>query len=387
MHDSSTWRMKSLILTILYLFKDTLHRWKERPSSTLSRVFVVFFLSLCALSFLANYVLSTKLIERKIRDNGGDTIILRDIDKNAPDKTRLVREGIHTLCEKSKLFIINELPQFVEVGNKRLPVAEYSDKDLRELQDLPLSRHPYLIVLPQSSSIPEGLVSFSISGYNQTLPAIKLPLDHVLNRLKFYEHGIALIPEGASGLSPSMMTPTIIISVEDMSYANIAHIHNTLANIIRMDKTLTILSSTKELLSELNIIMGNQTECRAGFSIGIAIIVGILLTTLSSMEFRENEYVYTLLKSFGVHPIFLLMTFIVENLFLIGLSFAASIYFFLEAQKIILGEFFKLKNASLSFADIQGDVLLLGSSLVLCVLISSIPIAFSAYREIGRVLK
>lgn len=46
--------MKSLILTCLYLFKDTLHRWKERPASPLSRILVAFFLSLCALSFLAN---------------------------------------------------------------------------------------------------------------------------------------------------------------------------------------------------------------------------------------------------------------------------------------------------------------------------------------------
>ena len=43
--------MKSLILISLYLFKDTLHRWKERPASPLSRVLVAFFLSLCALSF------------------------------------------------------------------------------------------------------------------------------------------------------------------------------------------------------------------------------------------------------------------------------------------------------------------------------------------------
>ena len=386
MHASSTWLMKSLILTVLYLFKDTLHRWRERPSSALSRIFVVFFLSLCAMSFLANYVLSTQLIERKIRDNGGDTIVMRSIDKNGPDRTRLIRENIQKLCE-SNLFIVNELPEHALIGNKRIPIAEYSTRNLNGMQDLPLGTHPYLIALPQDSSIGEGLVSFNISGYTYTMPAIKIPPDHVLNRLKFYANGLVLVPEGSAGIDRLMTTSIVIVSVKEMTYANISKIHDTLDNIIRMDKSMAFISSTKQLLSELNIIMGNQTECRAGFSIGIAIIVGILLTTLSSMEFRENEYVYTLLKSFGVHPMLLLMTFIFENLFLIGISFVAAIYFFLESQKIILGEFFKLKNASLNFGDIEGDVLLLGTSLVLCVLASSIPIAVSAYREIGRVLK
>ena len=44
--------MKSLILTILYLAKDTLHRWCARISSPVARVLVVFFLTLAALACL-----------------------------------------------------------------------------------------------------------------------------------------------------------------------------------------------------------------------------------------------------------------------------------------------------------------------------------------------
>lgn len=88
--------MKSLILISLYLFKDTLHRWKERPASPLSRVLVAFFLSLCALSFLANYVLSSKMLHDEIRKNGADLITVFDT----------VREG-----EASKRSLLqHELP-------------------------------------------------------------------------------------------------------------------------------------------------------------------------------------------------------------------------------------------------------------------------------------
>lgn len=66
--------MKSLILTFLYLAKDTLHRWLTRLSSPLARVLVVFFLSLCALCFLGSYVISTKVVRDRIVTRGGDLV-------------------------------------------------------------------------------------------------------------------------------------------------------------------------------------------------------------------------------------------------------------------------------------------------------------------------
>lgn len=68
--------MKSLILTALYLAKDTLNRWVSRISSPLARVLVVFFLSLCALCFLGSYVITAKALRDKIRTQGGDLVHL-----------------------------------------------------------------------------------------------------------------------------------------------------------------------------------------------------------------------------------------------------------------------------------------------------------------------
>jgi hypothetical protein len=164
-------------------------------------------------------------------------------------------------------------------------------------------------------------------------------------------------------------------------------VQSTLSNLSRLDGSFSTVIGSADSLEKLDIILGNQAECRAGFSIGIAVIVGILLTALASMEFRQNEYVYTLMKSFGVNPFLLVLTFIGENLVLVGMAFVASIIFFLQTQKIVLGEFFKLRNAILTYSEIEPEVALLGGALIICVLISTIPIAVSAYREIGRVLK
>ena len=154
-----------------------------------------------------------------------------------------------------------------------------------------------------------------------------------------------------------------VIRVHEMTAANIQSIEETLNNIVRYDGSMTIVQTHVGLLKRLEVLMSNQMECRMGFSIGIAVIVGILLTALASMEFRQNEYVYTLMKSFGVRPLLLILTFIVENIFLIGISFAGAVWAFMKTQKIVLGEFFKLGDTVLTYADIRQDLWLLGISL------------------------
>ncbi|MFR1410851.1 MAG: hypothetical protein ACLSUW_00055 [Akkermansia sp.] len=45
------------------------------------------------------------------------------------------------------------------------------------------------------------------------------------------------------------------------------------------------------------------------------------------------------MKSFGVRPVLLIMAFIVENAFLIGVSFAGAVWAFMKTQRIVLGDF------------------------------------------------
>ena len=356
--------MKSLILTCLYLFKDTLHRWKERPASPLSRILVAFFLSLCALSFLANYVLSAKMLHDEIRKNGADLIIVFDT----------VRDG--------------DRAGVARVGKTVFPILEYNMESCSFLSALGLEDvATVLLYNPSRSPLQAGPCTVTIADFDFSLNASPLPEGHLLGRL--YPSGVILAPEGtfSSGQEVPVENCRYIIRVHEMTAARIRSIEEVLNNMVRYDGSMTMVQTHVGLLDRLEVLMGNQTECRTGFSLGIAVIVGILLTALASMEFRQNEYVYTLMKSFGVRPVLLIMAFIVENAFLIGVSFSGAVWAFMKTQKIVLGEFFKLGNSVLTYADIRQDLWLLGISLAGCVLLSSIPVAFSACRPIGKVLK
>ena len=146
------------------------------------------------------------------------------------------------------------------------------------------------------------------------------------------------------------------------------------------------VSSAAALLEEMDIILSNQTQCRATFCLGIVFIVGILLTALAGMEYRQNEFIYTLMKSFGINPLLLVASFIVENLVLVAASFGAAILVFMKAQRVIVAQF-KLGQYSLTMDEIMPEIQLISATLLLCVLVSAIPITVAANRQIGRVLK
>lgn len=383
--------MKSLILIILYLFKDTLYRWKERPASPLSRVLVAFFLSLCALSFLANYVLSTKLIRDQIRKNGADLVLA--YDSAGEGKGLLVDMMTRDLPEHFECDVLAlKEPALggAQVGQLNIPIVEYGVAAYAEFVSLsiPLQEHPAILLInPEEKNLSPGPQRLNLQGFECFVNGQYMPENHVLSRI--YSSGVILLPENFLETGGMNRFPryNFIIRAREMTVETIRGIDETLRNIARLDGRFLMVQSMVPLLKDLDLLMSNQAECRLGFSIGISIIVGILLTALASMEFRQNEYVYTLMKSFGVRPLMLILNFIVENIFLVGIAFVAAVLFFMKAQKIVLGEFFKIPNAQLTYQDIIADLLLLGGALLLCVLVSSIPIVASAYRQIGKVLK
>lgn len=381
--------MKSLILTSLYLFKDTLHRWKERPASPLSRMLVAFFLSLCALSFLANYVLSSKMLHDEIRRNGADCIVVIDsVRDGEPSKRNLIQHELPSVYGCDVLTLKDVPGGFAEVGKTFFPILEYGMEAGAFLSDLGLEEVPLVLLYRRDRSfLHPGPCVVSIGEFDFSLNAAPLPENHLLERL--CPSGLILVPEGVFNFGANNFSGNCryVVKVHEMTASNIKKIEETLNNVVRYDGSMTMVQAHGGMLARLEVLTGNQAECRLGFSIGIAVIVGILLTALASMEFRQNEYVYTLMKSFGVRPVLLILSFIVENIFLVGISYAAAVWAFMKAQRIVLGEFFKLGNTVLTYADIRQDLWLLGVSLLGCVLLSSIPVAFSAYRPIGKVLK
>lgn len=379
--------MKSLILTVLYLAKDTLHRWKTRVSSPLSRMLVVFFLSMCSLCFMANYVLSTKMVFDEIADAGADTARISILPMGRgmpclPDIAFLEREFD---CDA---LILLSAGISVQVKDKWYPVMCYPVSSVSRLASVLPRRGNAVLLLPEEKDkeFVETPVTVTVERRMIDIPCRRLPENHLLERV--YGKGVVLIDASAAMVSGHANGALLILKQKRMNYLGMKRIDTYFHHFFRFEKMSPNVFAPTHLLRKMEIVQGNQAQCRAGFTIGIAVIVGILLTALASMEYRQNEYIYTLMKSFGIRPIMLVGTFIIENLLLVAISLAAAVQFFMIAQPIVLREFFRIsRNYSLTLEEIMPDITLLGSALILCVFISAIPIICAVRREIGRVLQ
>lgn len=384
--------MISLILTILYLAKDTVHRWFTRASSPLARVLVVYFLSLCALCFLGSYVISAKAIRDKIRSRGGDLVAaFFMIPDDGGGHCLPTRQETLKLLGADSVAVIPA--GTATIGEKQhAPIITYDFR--RAAQFMPLlspSGGPVLLYPEDTAPLPPGPVDISITGFPAGYTAMvrHLPAEHLLMRL--LQNGALLMPPElipVGNMNKNTRYHRILLQVNELENAESLHkISRFLNRLKKFEKIEGNVSSAAALLEEMDIILGNQTQCRAAFCLGIVVIVGILLTALAGMEYRQNEFIYTLMKSFGINPILLVGTFILENLVLVALSFAGALATFMYTQKIIVTQFFKLGRYTLQISEIMPEIYLISYTLLFCVLVSAIPIMVAANRQIGRVLK
>lgn len=387
--------MKSLILTVLYLIKDTVHRWFTRVSSPLARVLVVFFLSLCALCFLGSYVISAKVIRDRIIREGGD--LVHAVIFPAQGKTVCLpdAEMLDSLLGADSLEL--ESLGSVNIGSRTaLPLFTFDFRRSGQMFPLMAGEGAPTLFCKATEGYPQGPVDVKLPTGDIAAVAVRhLPEAHPLLRL-MSRGGVVISPDAAAQLRAAQGKAAANAATVKHLLLRIRHPETAeqperaellLNTAIRLEGASGSVSSASRLLREMDIVLGNQTQCRATFCLGIVAIVGILLTALAGMEYRQNEYIYTLMKSFGIHPLLLVLTFLAENAVLVGLSFAAAVEVFMSCQVIIVRQFFKTAQYTLTLEEIMPEMRLIAAALLVCIAFSAIPIMVAAHREIGRVLK
>jgi hypothetical protein len=374
-------------LTLLYLAKDTVHRWFTRISSPLARVLVVFFLSLSALCALGSYVISTKLVKDKIVRQGGDLVFATLTPQGEIPSALPTQKEISDLLGADS-YALTVLTSGSTEDNKAVNVYTYDFCRTAQFMQLMAPNGTPTVLATPASGIPTGPNSVKIGRTRTDVFVRHLPDDHPLMRT-IGTAGLILQPEYLpEQLSTDHAMQSLTIRIREInSSEDILRVERYLHNFMKLDSRHGTIMSASRLLGEMDVVLSKQTQCRIAFCVGISAIVGILLTALAGMEYRQNEYIYTLMKSFGIRPTLLVGAFIAENIFIVGSTFAAALACFMYFQKIIVREILKLGNYTLTLPEIRPEIELICYTLLGCILVSAIPIAAAANRDIGRVLK
>ncbi len=378
--------MKSLILTVLYLAKDTLHRWMARVSSPLARVLVVFSLTLAALCGMGSYAISAKIVKDKIMARGGDTIVISTSASTEQPHAYPSRQELQQLvgCES---YILQSCGSAQGEDGRIVPIYSFDFGRLAQFQPLLNDGGAPTILISHNTKQRVGPTTVTLRRESYTVGAKKLPKHHLLNRL-IHQRALIVPPHHLPQTDNNTVSHTILLKLNNFRTAeDIRRVEQYFTNFLRLDGNQFHIISAAPIMDELEDALNKQLQCRLAFCLGISVIVGILLTALAGIEYRQNEYIYTLMKSFGIRPILLVAAFITENLILVGASAAAALAVFMEAQSYIVLNLLKLGNYSITLPEIMTELQLIAATLLACVFISSIPVFFAANRDIGRVLK
>lgn len=374
--------MWGTLLIVFYLARDTVYRWFTQMSSPLSRLAVVFFLSLCGLVFLSHYVISLKTLRKRIISSGAELIVATEV---APRGSvhRSSHSPVPYKPSEYELYRFNEAFATATQGQRNYALVEY----LPDCTGLfPVGRGCGVFLLPAEPTqhkLPEVL---TLHGYR--LRAVTIPEREARLLRRLYRAGAVFIPYGSnSSLWQEGFMRRYVLQIKSPTPENVGRYEDMLRLMARLDhRRMTIISSA-ELLEQFATLEKTQYTVRVWVSCGISAIICLLLTCISSLEFRRSRYIYALIGSFGINRVMLYLSFIIENCLLVALGFAASLAVVWNLRHYITAVLYKSPDISLSLAELEDDIRTFALAFGICIIVSSIPIAVAAARPIGKELK
>ncbi len=375
--------MSARLFLLLYLLRDTLHRWCKRISSPLSRLLVVLSLSFCGLVFLSNYALSIRMLEDKITRSGADLLIAGEFLSGEKARVGHGRPLLSAVPGECELFIFHDLFLSGKVGSVSYSVVEYPPEMVRRLPDCGNA----VFVLPDEAAGGTTPADIDIEGFR--IRGITLAEKHAGFLRKLYTGGAIFIPQGSFSLNALAygMLRKYVLRFCRLDVELVTRWEQMLTLLSRLDERNLSVVSSRQMLQELEQLRQLQYYFRLGIVLGCSFVIGLLLTSISSMEFRQNEYVYALMGSFGISRLTLFFTFVAENTLLVFGGFGVSLLALSHMGPWLVEKLYHLEGYVFSMRILEDDVRIFLTAFMLCIPVSCLPIMAAIFRPIGKILK
>lgn len=376
----------SFLLSIFCLGKDMLNRWKTHFSGALARVCVVFLLTITALIVLSSFVVSEKVVAKEVARTGGNVVVAQESFFGDPVAEDVLPRAWIVPPAGTRQAVFDEVFVFAKVRTETYPIILYDISGTRFFPEIKYAPHG-IFFLPKQGIETEAFLDWELAGFPFSAKVLSGDGRETLSAV--YATGAVFVPASSfARLKENGFTRRTIFEAEKADSVIIRQIETALRERICLDERQAFVRSSLKFLERLERIRADQEMWRLAIPLGIVFIIGILLISISSVEFRHNEYVYALMNSFGVNRILLVASFIVENAILVFAAFFLAIFTFFRCLPLLIKEAFKIGgNVTLEAAELSSDFNIIAGSLGVCIVISVIPVAASAFREIGKVLK
>ncbi len=177
-------------------------------------------------------------------------------------------------------------------------------------------------------------------------------------------------------------------AVEVDRLEDLGEVIGKLETLFKFDRRNVQMVDQRQLFDELEKLYSIQSQWRIGVALLISAVLTLLIGSTALLEFRQNQYVIALLKSFGVSSYIIAISFIVENLVLVslGLFLAAAIMVSASQDAMrALSNTFGTSTLEWTFSFEDLNVLMMAS--YIGVALALLPVFNSLKKPVGRVLQ
>ncbi|TAE77575.1 MAG: FtsX-like permease family protein [Verrucomicrobia bacterium] len=377
-----------------YLWHNSLRRWIENPASPLTKFLVPFLFGL--LAFLVFGLMRGIEAELRAQLSRSDLRAIHVSESVRPSEaTDRYYQALESpapwsaWCQSNDLFLqapITGKSRFFE----NMPIIGYLEP-------------PSFVLLPPTRS---GAPRPAIILTNRSLPQKILDQDdHItINESYRLPARLAVIP---SQLANVFQTEAVALIPAEMLEAPLTRFHTRLQVLVPRTETSTSMLeakirkfaeaenldvrvySSQGILAQLEKFNHQQELIRLILGLGIAVILSLVLGSLSLLEFRQELYLCALLRSFGVRPASLWIHYLMETALITYLGGLTAYWFARGPLETIIGSYHSGDRLQIPFSmNLVGpsDLSIIGSALTAGILLSALPLVRGLRKPAGLAL-
>lgn len=362
-----------------YLWQNSLRRWWEQPLSLFSKLVVAGLLGLMGSFVVLGLKELGEQLDRRLNDRDTLAVI---IFETVPRETALSAllsgecgdQEWRAFGTDASTFLQAATSADTERGQRVQVIAVENPERHGLVDDL------YFFTEHQP---PDETLEFSIRQYRSEARTHR-PTADARMLLKGRDALIGSAGRLTAALANGFTKSTVLHanSVDDVQ-----RVDNAVAALSRVEGKRMMIQSNLRILLELRKVREIQAQALFWVAAGSSLVLGLVFGSLAWMEFREERYLLSLIRSFGVGRWTLFTHALIENCMLaIGgvLAGIGVLRLFISHAHLDALKIGWLKTAGSLYGS-EGQMLILGAAMG--GVLSCIPIAIGLRKPLGLVLK
>lgn len=293
------------ISIVFYLWQNSLRRWIEQPLSLLSKLLIASMVGCLGALVIAGASYLGNELDRQLANRDALTVNISEVVDPFQASAMISPESTEETAwaaTSSECLVSYQSPKAATIDGK-------ITLELIGLRNVEAHGYPDTLVLVSATRPVGSSVVVTIDDFRAE--ALVLPPTEELKRLQYSKDFLIAPLKRITPLLQKGFVQQIQLQVASLNEMRRVHkITETLQ--ILEDRRMNIRSALK-ILEKIEAIRKIQGYVLIAAAIGSALVLGLTCGALAWMEFREDRYLLSLIRSFGIGRLPLLIHSVMEN--------------------------------------------------------------------------